>query len=250
MRFFLPFILFLVFTSKPENLFSQNNKFLHITYSKDFYVKLDTAKTRSYKKEMSTFNSLLAKYSKEVSYQLIVSYHHSLFFQNELKMDKSDYDLRKLVGSLGTEGKFYVNKKDSTYLNKKHFGGEDFIVILKAKEWKITDEFKFISDFKCYKATSQDIIINSKGTFKFKVVAWFCPELPSFFGPARYFGLPGLILELDNGKMNLRATKIHFSNKKETIKPFKKGIKLTQKEFDKFVKEKAKETFSKSFKNK
>ena len=128
--------------------------------------------------------------------------------------------------------------------------GEDFLIKIEVKKWKVTSEFKFISNFKCYKATSEDIVSNHKGVFKSKVIAWFCPELPNFFGPAGYFGLPGLILELDNSKMNLRATKIHFSkSKKNDIKPLKKGIKLTEKEFDKLMEEKAKAMFPKSFKN-
>lgn len=253
MKLFLSFILLLAFISKSENVSSQKSKFLKITYVKDYRSKLDTTKAKSYKKEMSKLNSLIAKYSKEVSYQLIIAEQHSLFGQNESKMDKSDYGrLKELAGSIGgTKGKFYVNKKKDTYLNKIHFWGEDFLIKIEVKKWKITNEFKLISDFKCYKAISEDIVTNHKGIFKSKVVAWFCPELPSFFGPAGYFGLPGLILELDNGKMNLRATKIHFSkSKKENIKPFKKGIILTEKEFDKLMEKKAKAIFPKSFKNK
>ncbi|QMU65180.1 MAG: GLPGLI family protein [Flavobacteriaceae bacterium] len=251
MKFLLPAIL-LVLIGKSENAFAQKDKLLSITYVKDFRSKLDTSKVKSYKKEISKLNSLLAKYSKQVSYQLLVENDHSLFTINELKMGKSDYGLKEIAGSIGgTDGKFYVNKKDAIYLNEYHFLGEDFLTEIEVKKWKITDEFKFISDFKCYKAISEDIVTNIKGTFRFKVIAWFCPELPGFFGPAGYFGLPGLILELDNGKMTLRATKIHFSkSKKKNIKPLKKGIKLTRKEFDEFVKKKAKEMFPSYFKKK
>ena len=246
----LAFFLFLAFISRSENVCSQKSEFLNITYVKDFRSKLDITKVKSYKKELSKLNSLLAKYSKEVSYQLTIANHHSLFSQNKSKMSKSDSPFKELAGSIGgTKGRFYVNKKDATYLNEYHFLGEDFLIKIEVKKWKITDEFKLISNFKCYKAISEDIVSNHKGIFKSKVIAWFCPELPSFFGPAGYFGLPGLILELDNGKMNLRATKIHFSkSKKDNIKPFKKGVRLTEKEFDKLMEEKARAMFPKSFK--
>jgi len=252
MKFFISFILVLGFICNSENVFSQNGEFLKITYVKGFHSRLDPNKSKFHKKEISNMNLLLDSYSKKITYQLIINNDHSLFIQNESKMEKSDIGFFKSASSIGgTDGRFYVSRKDSIYLNKKHFGDEDFLVKLKIKKWKITDEFKFISDFKCYKALSEDIVYNTKGTFKFPVIAWFCPELPSFFGPAGYFGLPGLILELDNGKMNLLATKINFfKSKKENIKPFKKGIKLTQKEFDKIMEEKAKEMFPSYFKKK
>jgi len=252
MKFFVYFFLLLVFISKSRNVFSQDSKFLNITYVKDYRSKLDTSKVNSYKKEIGKLNSIIAKHSKEISYQLIINNHHSLFIQNELNMDKSGYGFKKMAGSIGgTNGKFYVNKKDSIYLNESHFGGEDFLIEIEVKKWEITNELKIMNNFKCYKAISEDIVSNPIGVFKSKVTAWFCPELPSYFGPAGYFGLPGLILELDNGKMNLHATKIQFSkSKKENIKPLKKGIKLTQKEFDEFIEEKAKGMFPKYFKKK
>mgnify|MGYP000064612397 FL=1 len=252
MKPYLSSILLLIFLSTNENLYSQNHDFLKITYAKEYHSKIDTTKTKSFKKEIGNLNSLIAKYSKEVSYQLIISNHHSLFSQNELNMNESDYNYKKIAGSIGgTDGKYYINKKEANYLNEIHFLGDDFLISLVVKNWETTNEFKLISGFKCYKATSEDIVSNSIGIFKSKVIAWFCPELPSFFGPAEYFGLPGLILELDNGKMKLRATKIHISkSKKDVIKPLKNGIKLTKKEFDELLEKKARAMFPKSFKNK
>jgi GLPGLI family protein len=234
---FLFLFIFLGLAGIPENIFAQKDKLLSITYVKDFHFKIDTNKVKSHKKEIEKLNSLLTEYSKEVSYQLLINNNHSLFSQNKPKMDKSDYGFKELAGSIGnTNGRFYVNKKNAVYLHENHFG----------------DEFKFIDNFKCYKATSEDTVTNAKGkVFTFKVTAWFCPELPSLFGPAGYFGLPGLILELDNSKMTLRATKVLFSKAhKKNIKPLKKGVKLTKKEYDKFVKEKAKEMFPNYFKKK
>ena len=166
-------------------------------------------------------------------------------------MDNPNINFKEVAGSIGgTSGKFYVNKKEGVYLNQFNFMGDDFLIKIEAKKWKITNEFKFISDFKCYKATTEDTVSNHKGIFKSKVIAWFCPELPSFFGPAKFFGLPGLILELDNGKMNLRATKIDFlKTKNHALKPLKKGIKLTEKEFEEFTEKKARAMFPKFFKN-
>ena len=52
--------------------------------------------------------------------------------------------------------------------------------------WKIKDEYKNVSGFKCRKAT---------GSFRGRdYTAWFAPEIPVPYGPWKLFGLPGLIV--------------------------------------------------------
>lgn len=64
-------------------------------------------------------------------------------------------------------------------------------------KWKITGDSKEISGYKCFKATRDDLSLDlDRNNRKYSVVAWFCPELPFPFGPIKYGGLPGLILEL------------------------------------------------------
>ena len=179
-----------------------------------------------------------------MSFELLISDYHSQFKEKSALVSEQNNDvMRKLASSLGgTGGIFYVNKTDSTYLNKKHYAGEDFRIKLKVKNWQITTETKFINNYKCFKATSLDTVINTKGTFQFNVTAWFSPDLPSFFGPAGYFGLPGLILELSNGKVVLKAKEINFEKSSETkIKRLKKGILLTQEEFNELVRNTARD---------
>ncbi|SKB57866.1 GLPGLI family protein [Parapedobacter luteus] len=63
--------------------------------------------------------------------------------------------------------------------------------------WKITNESKEIAGYKCFKATRDNLSQNGSGGLRrIPVIAWFCPELPFPFGPLKYGGLPGLILEL------------------------------------------------------
>jgi GLPGLI family protein len=246
------FGLIIILVLSYVKTYSQKNSFLRITYEKDYYVKIDTVKTKFYQKKISKLNTILSKISRDVSYELTIANHHSSFTINKIKMNTTNSNLKDLAGSLGgTTGIFYINKQDAIYLNKKHFSGEDFLVKLNLKDWKITSDTKLINDFKCYKAISEDVVKNYKGTFKFKVVAWFTPDLPSFFGPAGYFGLPGLILELDNSKVNLRASKIQFTKfEKIDEKPFNKGVSISEGELEKFIKEQANQMFGKSFKNK
>ena len=71
------------------------------------------------------------------------------------------------------------------------------------------------------------------------ITAWFTPEIPVSLGPLNYWGLPGLILELNEEKNIILCTKIVLSNKKNIkIKIPNSGKKVTQKEFDKIEREK------------
>lgn len=64
-------------------------------------------------------------------------------------------------------------------------------------EWTITDEQKTILGFTVTKAFTNSIESSPKGPFYYgKAIAWFTNDIPIAAGPARYNGLPGLILEL------------------------------------------------------
>lgn len=245
MKRFLLIVLVCILNSNITK--SQEVTFIKVTYSKELYSRIDTSKSNEYKVQINNLNSLVIKNSKELEYQLVIDNYHSIFKGMESKMDNKENEFKGIARKIGgTNGQFYVNKKDSIFYNKKHFGGEDFKIKIDIKKWEITNEFKFIRNFKCYKAVSQDFVSNSEGVFKFNIIAWFCPELPSFFGPAGYFGLPGLILELDNGKTILKAKEIKISKTlEEEIKPFKKGLEISQKEFDEFLEKKAFERYGK-----
>jgi GLPGLI family protein len=79
---------------------------------------------------------------------------------------------------------------------------------------------------------------NSKGIFKHPVTAWFTNEIPVSFGPKGYYGLPGLILELHEGKQIHVAQNVKLSQDSDvTIAKPIKGLKMTQKEFDNIGKE-------------
>ena len=65
------------------------------------------------------------------------------------------------------------------------------------------------------------------------ITAWYTPQIPVSAGPAGYHGLPGLILETNDGSQTIICSKIVINPKKsnDIVEP-KKGKKVTQKEFD------------------
>jgi GLPGLI family protein len=71
------------------------------------------------------------------------------------------------------------------------------------------------------------------------VTAWYTMDIPVPQGPENYWGLPGLILEVSDGKTIILCSKIVINPKdKKEIKAPKKGKVVTQKEYDKIVTEK------------
>ncbi|MEZ4876468.1 MAG: GLPGLI family protein [Flavobacterium sp.] len=68
------------------------------------------------------------------------------------------------------------------------------------------------------------------------ITAWYTPEIPVSQGPEGYWGLPGLILEINDGKTVTLCSKIVLNAKeKAEIKAPKNGKVVSQKEYDETV---------------
>src|ERR1035437_1025154 len=100
---------------------------------------------------------------------------------------------------------------------------------LKSPKWIILNEMKEIAGHICMNAFYDDTLK------KQKVVAWYALDIPIGGGPERYFGLPGLILEVDinDGALVITADRINL--KKLTTEldfPKKaKGKKIKEKDY-------------------
>jgi GLPGLI family protein len=74
------------------------------------------------------------------------------------------------------------------------------------------------------------------------ITAWYCPEIPINQGPDKYWGLPGLILEVNDGTTILLCSKIVLNSKEKVeIKAPKTGKIVSQKEYDTIVAKKMEE---------
>ena len=74
------------------------------------------------------------------------------------------------------------------------------------------------------------------------VTAWYTPQIPISNGPQQYQGLPGLILEMNDGDLQIICSKIVINpDDKVTIKEPKQGKEVNQKEFDEIMEKKMKE---------
>ena len=188
---------------------------------------------------------------------------------------------RIMMSMMGGGGTFYKNAKEKQYIVDKEFFGKEFLIkdSLPKYDWKLEGESKQIGNYTCFKATAVVKVSESdfrnfrfrnnnakegdkkteavKDTAKAKktnftddwelpkentITAWYCPEIPINQGPENYWGLPGLILEVNDGKTVILCSKIVLNSKdKVEIKPVSKGKVVTQKEFDETVKKKMEE---------
>lgn len=170
--------------------------------------------------------------------------------------------MMKMILNQGNNGKLYKNINDNTYKNQVDIYGKLFLIqdSLKAIDWKITDEVKTIGKHTCFKATAiqknrglptnfrpgEQRTDDSKeerkiGDEMIIVTAWFTLDIPISQGPAMYYGLPGLILEVNAGNTTILCSKIELNKKEEIINAPKNGKKINQKKYDELLKKKANE---------
>lgn len=116
------------------------------------------------------------------------------------------------------------------------------LILDRDQSWQITSETKIINQFTCYKATSNFKVVRVDKVFQFPIIAWFCPDLPSEFGPMGYGGLPGLILELQERNIVYGVQKINLEAniKNINLPTFNKYNEMTESEWEVLISEKMK----------
>lgn len=147
----------------------------------------------------------------------------------------------------------YKNLKEQRFTNQTEVYGKQFLIkdSLKIRKWKLLNETKNIGQYTCFKAQlTEEIKIQTmteetgiETVMKEKVTtAWYTPQIPVSNGPAEFFGLPGLILEINDGKLTLICSKIVINPEEIiTIAEPKKGKEVTQQEFNEIMEKKNKE---------
>jgi GLPGLI family protein len=160
-----------------------------------------------------------------------------LFSENESKFSE-----------IAEVSEYGYNRRPSEYMIYRDFKNEKRVEIedISAKQytvmdsltsysWKIMNKIKEVNGQLCMMATTEDTVRNQK------IVAWFANDIPSSAGPERYFGLPGLIMELDidDGAVVITAVKVEMKPVAEDLKLPKKmkGKKITGKEYNKLIKD-------------
>lgn len=161
-----------------------------------------------------------------------------------------------MIGGDSGSDILYKNILEKRMANKTELMGKVFLIKdnLVTYDWKLTGETKNIGNYTCYKAVfekeEESIEINmidgdvkeEKVLKKRTLVAWYTLEVPISNGPRDYGGLPGLILEVNDGDLTIVCSEIVLNPKEvKEIKEPTKGKIVTRKKFGAITKEKTKE---------
>lgn len=169
----------------------------------------------------------------------------------------------RFMGMMGGNSVKYKNTKDLIALDETEFFGKKFLIsdVMETPNWELGSETKQIGNYLCFKATMmQDVnptdFINmrrggreedkkdeeNKETPQIEVVAWYTPQIPVNNGPGEYWGLPGLILEVNAGRTTILCTEIVLNpSEKQAIEAPTKGKEITREKYNETVKIKMEE---------
>lgn len=191
-----------------------------------------------------------------------------LTFNNKEAIWKEDVSLDKpegpsasgvsivVSGMGGNDYALYQNVSDQNYTEQNDLMGKQFLVQdkLEKPEWKLEKETKNIGQYTCFKATLTEEVeervfnsVNGEEDEEVKKVtkvttAWYTLDIPVKHGPENFWGLPGLILEVNDGKMAMMCTQVVLNpNNGVSIEIPTKGKKVNAEEFEKIAEEKSKE---------
>ncbi|MCZ4695996.1 GLPGLI family protein [Ancylomarina euxinus] len=160
----------------------------------------------------------------------------------------------------GNSENYYKNVKKGTYVVKNDLFGKIFLVqdSLPKLNWEMAGDTKKIGKYTVFKATATKTIKRpNMGTLfnrntenkeqeytekEIQIVAWYSPEIPINQGPAAYWGLPGLILEISDDITTILCSEINMNPKEKVeIKSPSKGKVVNQTKYDEIAKTKMKE---------
>ncbi len=191
-----------------------------------------------------------------------------LIFNKEESVYKEDEKLDAISGATDSWGKNftpgtqYKNVKTNTFLQDQEFYGKKFLVKdrMQPLNWKMGTESKQIGQYMCFKATAS-IAKSQLSWYSFSwsqarnndaskseevemvaIEAWYTPQIPINQGPGEYWGLPGLILEVNVDNTTILCSKIVINPKEKTkIKAPEKGQEVTRDEYQKIIYKKMEE---------
>ena len=162
---------------------------------------------------------------------------------------ESKYEDSEEEAEPGMEG--WSNRKE-TFFMKRDFGkntlydgitmlGKTYLVLdtITPPAWKILNDMKEVAGHICMNAMLKDTLRHQE------TIAWFALDMPNSAGPERFFGLPGMVLEVDinNGALMITADKIELKTlTHELAVPEKiKGKKIDSDEYQKLIEKQIKE---------
>ncbi|MFA5620610.1 MAG: GLPGLI family protein [Weeksellaceae bacterium] len=171
------------------------------------------------------------------NYELIVDENSSSFVFVEKISNEQPRGERVATVQMGSRGTIFKNTADNIYLKEAKLGTKNYLIqdSLRVFDWSISKETKTILGFETRKATA--VLDDKYGT---KITAWYAPKLNFKTGPEDFWGLPGLILELESGfeyeeggneGSIYKALSVEVLKDKVKVEAPSKGEKVSRQEF-------------------
>lgn len=211
------------------------------------------------------------KSALEKSFILTFNQTESIYKEEE-HLENPDQRMMRFNMMSFTGGDQYKNVKEHQLIQENELFGKQFLIMdsLPKLQWELGSETKTIGQYMCFKATAVKQISSSDiASFRgprpdnnekpkdstntnsedikdipqqIVVTAWYTPQVPVNQGPGEYWGLPGLILEVNAGRTTILCSKIVLNpSEKDEIKKPSKGKKVTKKEYETIVTQKREE---------
>lgn len=182
----------------------------------------------------------------EKTYTLTFNAQEAMFLEEE-KIDAIS-GATDSWGANFTRGDQYKNIKEAKLTQEQEFYGKRFLVKddLYKIDWEMGTETKQIGNYTCYKAKAfvpnkelawfnfswSDLRANNDENQEEQltiVEAWYTMQIPVAHGPAEFWGLPGLILEVSSGNTTLLCTELVLNPEdKVKITAPKRGEEITK----------------------
>tara|TARA_R110000787_G_scaffold70646_4_gene157021 strand:- start:11124 stop:11855 length:732 start_codon:yes stop_codon:yes gene_type:complete len=225
--------------------------------------RFDKMPEQQKKQMMARFKNFLEK-----TYTLSFNKSESAFKEN-VKLDAPGTGGGRSWGASNGQGSIYKNVKDKKMTEDVEQFSKRFRIVeeMEMPQWEMTGETRKIGQYTCYKATMEKVdntidwgsifgrrgrgaqkkdstkVKEKKPEIKTQIVtAWYTPQIPVSAGPAEYWGLPGLILEINAGRTTMLCTEIVINPEKSIeIKEPTKGKKVSRDEFNTMMKIKSEE---------
>ena len=228
--------------------------------SRKIDIQLDSTQINS-----DQHQQMMAMLKKQFQKTYILSFNKETSIYKEDKPLESPQPAGVEIVMVNTGGSdvLFKNLKEDRYTNQHESFSKLFLIQdkLEKLDWELTGQTKFIGEYECFKATMKreievvqsGISINGDKDLssdeneepemkEITVSAWYAPSIPVNNGPENYHGLPGLILEINDGTTTMICSKIVLNpDKKVKIEEPTKGKKVTQEEYDKIMEKKMKE---------
>jgi len=178
-------------------------------------------------------------------------------------------------GNSFVAGPQYKNVKSQQFIQDQEFFGRQFLITdsLQKLDWKLGPETKQIGQYLCMKATAiktvdefdwrsmrrrdrrkenKETKTDSTKTTSVsdeievpktvEVTAWYTPQIPVNQGPGEYWGLPGLILEVNADRTTILCNRITLNpQQKIEIQAPEKGKVISRSDYNATVKKKMEE---------